>query len=809
MIRQFRFQLLVLVLPAILIACGGGGGSSSSSSSSGGGTPGLEQGSTTADFYIATDGNDTWSGTLAAPNSSNSDGPFATISRAQQAVQGLQQSSQSRANPIVVMLRAGTYFVSQPISFTSANSGTPVPVIWSNYGSETSILSGGLRLTSWTNTAPNTWETTLPISAQYFEQLFYNGERRFRPRLGGYLGAYYRVLSPVYVSSPEANCPSSAFVGGLGYECFDRFQYTSGDPVSDTWSNLSPPPGNPCAASGNAYPAGDVELYDFERKGASKLRISCIDTSAQIIYLTGPTEFDVTDNGFIAGHRYIVENVRNGLSRPGQWFLDRSVSPWTLTYLAKSDENPNNDVVIVPQSPQVLIATGLSNVTFRGLTFEHDNFVVPPQGYAYQRLESDITSAVSCDNCQNVTFDGVTITQTSGTGIDFSTTNPNATTARNMFQNGAVYDVGDHGIRIGDLSGNKDTDANVPQFTTVQNTVISGFGRVFPKGFGIAQGCNHDNLYTHNEVLDGYSSAINVGALNCPLGLHSSRGPFNNVVSFNHVHDLGQGIINDFGCIYFNTSTPSNIPSGNRALNNRCHDVSDGSALDADGYGGEGIYIDNYTGLIDVENNLVYRVSASTVAQTCGPQMAGAANVIKNNILAYGRIAAKYQGCTPPSASTKLFEMTNNLIYYDRGAPQSGCYSCLGGNCSSVLPSTALFQDNMYCFARNGGCTLPNNPYAFFSGDDPAGQLGNCSKNRLYTSLAEWQSTNEDTASMQQNPGFTNPHYPADDFSLSSSPGAGFVTFDTSVPGRTNAVIPTPSVLPGFPTKPYDPASDF
>jgi len=33
--------------------------------------------------------------------------------------------------------------------------------------------------------------------------------------------------------------------------------------------------------------------------------------------------------------------------------------------------------VIVPQSTQVLVATGLQWVTFQGITFEHDNWTVP------------------------------------------------------------------------------------------------------------------------------------------------------------------------------------------------------------------------------------------------------------------------------------------------------------------------------------------------------------------------------------------------------------------------------------------------
>lgn len=34
-----------------------------------------------ADFYVATDGNDLWSGRLPSPNSNENDGPFASVTR--------------------------------------------------------------------------------------------------------------------------------------------------------------------------------------------------------------------------------------------------------------------------------------------------------------------------------------------------------------------------------------------------------------------------------------------------------------------------------------------------------------------------------------------------------------------------------------------------------------------------------------------------------------------------------------------------------------------------------------------------------
>jgi len=51
------------------------------------------------ELYVAPDGNDAWSGTLDRPNTAGSDGPFATISRAQAAAQlqgGIQRHVVSR-----------------------------------------------------------------------------------------------------------------------------------------------------------------------------------------------------------------------------------------------------------------------------------------------------------------------------------------------------------------------------------------------------------------------------------------------------------------------------------------------------------------------------------------------------------------------------------------------------------------------------------------------------------------------------------------------------------------------------------------
>ena len=228
----------------------------------------------TADLYVSPTGSDSNPGTLEQP--------LATFNQARIAADALLQKDKGRTTPIVVMFRAGTYYFSSTLNFTSADSGTSsLGIVYENYPDETPVFTGGVKLTGWKSTGSNSWEVTLPASTQYFEQLWYNGERRLRPRLGSSssstVGTYYRVASPVFVSSPETNCTVAAGPGK--YECYDRFQYTSSDPISSNWKNLSPPSGNLCGARGNSYPTGDIELDLFERWNMAKMRISCIDTS--------------------------------------------------------------------------------------------------------------------------------------------------------------------------------------------------------------------------------------------------------------------------------------------------------------------------------------------------------------------------------------------------------------------------------------------------------------------------------------------------------------------------------------------------
>ena len=94
-------------------------------------------------LYVSTTGNDAWSGRVPQPNGARTDGPFATLAKARDAVRALRK-------PATVRIRAGTYALTEPLIFTPRDSGTPrSPVIYEAAPGETVVLSGGRRITGW------------------------------------------------------------------------------------------------------------------------------------------------------------------------------------------------------------------------------------------------------------------------------------------------------------------------------------------------------------------------------------------------------------------------------------------------------------------------------------------------------------------------------------------------------------------------------------------------------------------------------------------------------------------------------------
>jgi len=135
-------------------------------------------------FYISPMGNDAWSGKLPAPNAAGTDGPFATISRARNAIRALKKSG-LLIKPVTVYLRDGQYFLDETISFGPIDSGYPnAPITYRAYKAEHPVIVGG-RLVDSFRKRGHLLVTKLPqvtAGRGYFRSLFVDSHREIRAR---------------------------------------------------------------------------------------------------------------------------------------------------------------------------------------------------------------------------------------------------------------------------------------------------------------------------------------------------------------------------------------------------------------------------------------------------------------------------------------------------------------------------------------------------------------------------------------------------------------------------------------------------
>ena len=195
---------------------------------------------TGAAFHVATTGNDVWSGVLPAPNAAGTDGPFATLARARDAVRGLKAEG-TRQGPIVVMVRGGTYHLAEPLRLGPEDSGTAEqPIIYCPWPGEEVTLSGGRPITDWHKGEGKLWVADLPdvkAGKWHFRQLFVGGERQIRARTPNHDPKNPVTGGWAFVTEPAVKGKQAGHFGG-SLTCI----HTPGDTF--TWTIEAPAAGD-------------------------------------------------------------------------------------------------------------------------------------------------------------------------------------------------------------------------------------------------------------------------------------------------------------------------------------------------------------------------------------------------------------------------------------------------------------------------------------------------------------------------------------------------------------------------------------
>jgi hypothetical protein len=286
-------------------------------------------------FYVAVNGNDSWSGRLPSPNRTKTDGPFATLKRALEAVKTLkQQQGGTLRQPVTIYLRGGTYFLTEPITITPEHSGTEkFPVTIAAYRNERPILSGGRKIVGFKPTTVNgrkVWAAEIPEVREgkwYFEQLWVNGRRSIRARTPNKFWFY--ILDVVEEPAPSESGKEAVQTIYLFPEDFAAIAHLSPEEVKDV--NIV------------VHHNWDITRRFIDRIDPEK---RAIVTSGQRMKFWNPMRRYST---------LIIENFLNALDAPGEWFLARN---GLLYYIPRPGEDMTKAEVIAPIVEKFIVING-------------------------------------------------------------------------------------------------------------------------------------------------------------------------------------------------------------------------------------------------------------------------------------------------------------------------------------------------------------------------------------------------------------------------------------------------------------------
>ena len=236
------------------------------------------------------------------------------------------EQSRSVRGPKTVVLAAGDWFLEDPIELDARDSGLTLR----GAGMRETRLWGGRRLTGWKKEGEDFWSVDLPEvkgGTWAFRSLVVDGELAERARFPGgtnrfeNLGTWDIPLLPA-TSGFWARQPTFAELVTMPYKPED---------LPDTMD----------------FRNAEIRLYHMYTE--SLRCVASNDLARHVVYLSEPADWPMGARG---KREYEVCNTREGMTRPGQWYLDKVRGK--VVYWPKSGQDMAKAVVVAPRLETVV-----------------------------------------------------------------------------------------------------------------------------------------------------------------------------------------------------------------------------------------------------------------------------------------------------------------------------------------------------------------------------------------------------------------------------------------------------------------------
>jgi len=568
-------------------------------------------------FYVAPNGSDTNPGDEAKP--------FATLARARDAIRQVKAKSGGKvAAPVKVLVRGGKYYPQQTFHLSIADSGTAdAPVTYAAYPGETPVISGARRVTGWKPYRNGIYVAEIPDTrgqGLFFRQLYANGQRQVRAR--------YPKRAPKdprwngrWAHSREDNAALES------WPTDPRLVWDEPGAFPHRWAK--PTQGEVFLMPARCF-WGDVSLT----------RIRSVDPANHIIRLAHGTR-DFNANPFFCGReglrpeysQFIVENLLEDLTEPGEWCLDTEEG---RLYFRPAEGSIEDLEVVIPVVKCLLHMERVEHLHISGLTLtetlggepsshytdvEGLGALWPQMGWEY------IGETVYLSDCKGCRLEHGRIVNVGGNGIYLRNGNEG-----NLIRHNEIAHAGGYGVVLAGGRYRPYADPTLggggmpnipphPRFNEITDNTIHHTGFVDTYSAGVFLGLSAWNRVAHNDIHDVPHLAVSLG--NHQFG--------HNCIEYNRIARAGC-VTNDTGAIncwneatYGTVCPPAAEAVGHVIRFNHISDTGNTSHGDTSYHFSCGIYLDNWTSNCLVYGNLI-------VNDPIGVAVKGRNNIVQNNL---------------------------------------------------------------------------------------------------------------------------------------------------------------------------------
>lgn len=356
--------------------------------------------------------------------------------------------------------------------------------------------------------------------------------------------------------------------------------------------------------------------------------IESFDEKDKKIVMKYVSRFNITPSLKSANIDYVIENVGEMFSEPGQWYCDKKQKK--LYYIPENwDEKVKG---YIPFVDKLFVINGTDDKKVKNVyinnfslgytkgeyksTFDEYKYTNPSKkdGFA-----SDIQSV--CNGHGSIEFNnavncGITNCKLNCLGVH--AINVKSGCSDIDIKNNNITHIGAGGVYVSGGAYGSDKSTHTHHIDISDNTICY-CGRRYYAACGVVIRHGYDCTILHNEIANLYYTGISCGWV---WGF-ADNITCNNKIEKNYIHNLGGGILSDMGGIYTLGKQPGTTIRGNVV-----HDVTSRH------YGGWALYTDEGSTGIVVENNVCYNTSNNVYHQHYGSM-----NTVRNNIFAFSKDA--------------------------------------------------------------------------------------------------------------------------------------------------------------------------